>query len=208
MMPQYSSWLWKWCHPRASTPVLGPRPTVYGPRTGVEALGRHHFQSHLENCGIIAHDWPRRLGTYDKAIMVCRNRDAFCNLWERLMLVGVVEEAVTLPKMKRKCFPLSSIGFIIPSSLWTLDLCIPTGWFTYSLFTRPSSQIRTKLHDRPGCGFPVSFEFPPLPGMPSSASPQNLRKQSQKSAEFTGNLQPSWCEERVPIVLHMLLYFD
>ena len=56
MMPQYSSWLWKWCHPRASTPVLGPRPTVYGPRTGVEALGRHHFQSHLENCGIIAHD--------------------------------------------------------------------------------------------------------------------------------------------------------
>ena len=28
--------------------------------------------------------------------------------------------------------------------------------------------------------------------LPLSASPQNLSKQSQKSAEFTGNLQPSW----------------
>ena len=37
---------------------LGPRPTVYGPRTGVEALGWHHFQSNFENCSIIAHDIP------------------------------------------------------------------------------------------------------------------------------------------------------
>ena len=57
MMPQYSLWLLKWCHPCASTPVLGPRPTIYGPRTGVEALGRHHFQSHSENCGIMAQSY-------------------------------------------------------------------------------------------------------------------------------------------------------
>ena len=29
--------------------------SVYLPRTVMEALGQHHFQSHSENCGIMAH---------------------------------------------------------------------------------------------------------------------------------------------------------
>ena len=68
-------------------------------------------------------------------------------------------------------------------------------------FTHHSGRIYSlafnQLHQvvvgyRLGCGFPVSFDFRRcLANLPLSALPQNLHKQSQKSAELTGNLHPS-----------------
>ena len=40
--------------PRASKTVLGTRATLYVPRTVLEVLGRHLFQSPLEKGGILA----------------------------------------------------------------------------------------------------------------------------------------------------------
>ena len=56
----------------------------------------------------------------------------------------------------------------------------------------PNEGLPFSLPNVLDCGFPVSFETPMCPAsLPLSATPQNFRKQSQKSAELTGNPQPS-----------------
>ena len=56
-MPPFSSGHWKRCCPRTSKTVLGTRAMLYVPRTVLEVLGRHLFQSPSEKGGILAQNF-------------------------------------------------------------------------------------------------------------------------------------------------------